>query len=305
MKAIELKDYGGADALELADRPDPVAGPGQVVVRMVATSFNPVDPKRASGLMKEVFPIRFPYVPGGDVSGLIEAVGEGVTDLRQGDEVYGYLMEGGAYAERVAVAADKLAAKPANLSFQEAAALVLVGQSAMQALEAAGVRAGGTLVVIGAGGAIGSIVVQLASRRGVKVVAVASPDDADRLRGHGAARVVDRDGTFENGIEPADAVIDTAGGEVQQRAFALLKPNGILVALSQPPSQEEAKRRGVRAVMFATQTSRQSLDALRERIEAGEIVPFVGRRYPLAEVAQAWRDAAARTSKGKSIIEIA
>ncbi len=304
MKVIELQTYGNADALRLVEWPIPVAGPGQVLVRIAATTFNPIDPKRASGDLKAVFPLHFPFVPGGDFSGVVEVVGLGVPQRFIGEAVYGYVAEGGAYAEWIAVDASKVAAKPAGLSHAEAASLALVGQTAMQAVEAAQVTAGQTILVHGAGGAVGSIVVALASRIGATVIGTASARDAERLRTNGLDRLIERGAPFDDLAGQVDAVIDTVGGELQRRSFDALKPGGILVALSQPPSQDEAALRGLSAVMLSTETSTAHLDALRVRIDMGAIVPRVARHYPLAEVAQAWRDAVAGGTDGKLVIDV-
>ncbi|WP_075122878.1 NADP-dependent oxidoreductase [Burkholderia paludis] len=304
MKVIELQKYGGAEALQLVDHPEPVVGPGEVLVGIAATSFNPVDSKRASGLLKAILPIRFPFVPGGDFSGVVEAIGEGVTGLRKGDAVYGSSAGGGTYAERVAVDAKRIAIKPTNLSHGEAASLALVGQTAAQAIEAAGVVKGKTVLIHGAGGAVGSVAVQLAHYYGATVIGTASADDAARLLGYGARQVIDRNTRFEDQLESVDVVIDAVGGEVQTRSFVVLKKGGILIALSEPPSQDEARRHGVTATMLFTQGSTASLDALRERIEGGDVVPFVGQHYPLADASHVWLKAAAGGTKGKIVIDV-
>ncbi|EOH6072773.1 NADP-dependent oxidoreductase [Burkholderia cenocepacia] len=304
MKVIELQSYGGADALHLAEYSNPTVGPGQVLVRVVATSFNPIDPKRASGALKAIFPLRFPFVPGGDVSGIVEMVGVGATGYAVGDAVYGYTADGGAYAEYIAIDATKIAKKPANLSHMEAASLALVGQTATQAVEAAGVEKGRVVLIQGAGGAVGSIAVQLAHRIGARVIGTASPNDAERLLSYGADQIISRDTPFEDQVAKVDAVIDTVGEEVQARSLKVLKPGGILVALSQPPSQDEAARQGVRAVMLLTETSTANLDTLRERIESGDVIPFLGRSYPLADVPQAWREAADGKTKGRIVFQV-
>lgn len=302
MKAVVLKQYGGAEALAFVDRADPLAGPDQVVVRQHATTFNPFDMKLASGVLKAAIPLECPFVPGGDVSGVIEAVGEGVEDLRVGDAVFGYSAPGGAYAEQIAVAADAVTRKPASLDFADTAALALVGQTAAQALDATGVGAGDTLVVIGAGGSVGSVIVQLASDAGIDVVAIAEGRDAERLQQIGATATLNRGYTAADAPTDANAVIDAVGGEGQLAALAMLREGGILVALNQPPSQEEAERRGVRATLVRTATTKASLDTLRERIEGGTVRPFIGKRYTLADAAQAWRDAAAGATSGKLVL---
>ena len=168
MKAIQIKQYGGAEQLQMVEAAKPRAAAGQVVVRIAATSFNPIDPNRASGNMRQVFPLKFPFTPGGDFSGVVDAVGEGVKGFQVGDEVIGYSMEGGAYAEFIAIDAQKIALKPKRVSHIEAASLALVAQTAIQMLDRGDVEEGDTVLIHGAGGAVRSVLVQVAHQRGAR-----------------------------------------------------------------------------------------------------------------------------------------
>ena len=281
--------------------PKPEGKPGQVVVRVFATSYNPLDSKMASGQMS---PLTFPFLPGTDFSGTVASLGAGVEGFSVGDEVYG--TAGGAYAEFVAVDAGNLARKPRTLNHVEAASLALVGQTAMQALERAQLKAGQTILIQGAGGAVGGVAVQIAHHRGARVIAPAPAESRDRLLGYGADEVIDYKATpFESVAKDVDVVLDGVGGDVQQRFFAVLRPGGILVALSQPPSEEEAAQHKVTAVMFPTDSSAASLQALAAKIDAGEVRPFVGRTYPLSEVAQAWTDVSSQHIEGKIVFIVA
>lgn len=242
MKAIQIKQYGGEEQLEMVEAPKSRAGAGQVVVRIVATSFNPVEPNRASGNMRQIFPLQFPFTPGGDFSGVVDSVGQGVTEFRIGDEVIGYSMAGGAYAEFIAIDAQKVAMKPTTVGHIEAASLALVAQTAIQMLDRAGVEKGSTVLIHGAGGAVGSVVVQVAHQRGATVIGTASARSLERVKGYGSDRVLDYAAApFENSVKDVDAVLDTVGGAVQQRSYAVVKQGGALVAINQPPSEEEAK----------------------------------------------------------------
>lgn len=304
MKAVEIDDYGDADSLRLVERAIPEPAAGQVLVKVMAATFNPIDIKRASGVMKQIFPLHFPWIPGGDLSGIVEAVGEGVTTFNVGDEVYGDAEDGGTYADYVVIDADKVAIKPARLTHAEAASLGLVAQTAKQAIERAAVKDGQTVLIHGAGGAVGSAAVQLAVRSGATVVAVASQSDAARLLEYGAATVIDRDSAFEQSVANVDVVIDVVGGSVQARSFGLLKRDGILISLTQPPSKETASEHGVRAEMLHTRPNKADLDALRSIIDAGDLKPFLGPRYPLEAAASVWRDYGKGGIKGKIVIEI-
>ena len=305
MKAIQIRQYGGAEQLQMVEAPIPRAGAGQIVVRIVATSFNPIEPNRASGNMRQVFPLQFPFTPGGDLSGVVDSVGEGVTEFRVGDEVIGYSMAGGAYAEFIAIDAENVALKPKSVGHIEAASLALVAQTAIQMLDRAGVAKGSTVLIHGAGGAVGSVLVQVAHQRGATVIGTASARSLERVKGYGADRVLDYAAVpFENSVKDVDAVLDTVGGAVQQRSYAVVKPGGALVAINQPPSEGEAKNHQVKASMLVTETSTASLQTVAATIDAGTIKPFVGKVYPLNEVAQAWRDVQSNKIEGKIVFAV-
>jgi NADPH:quinone reductase-like Zn-dependent oxidoreductase len=305
MKAIELKDFGGPEQLVETDFPKPVAQMGQVVVRIHATSLNPIDPKRASGDMRQHFPVIFPFIPGGDFAGTVDSIGENVVGYELGDEVWGNSDAAGTYAEYLAIHVGQIARKPRNLTFVEAASLAVVAQTAQQALDHAGLEPGQTILIHGAGGAVGSVAVQLAHNLGARVIASASPGSFERLRSYGADQLIDYKTTrFESVVKDVDAVLDGVGGETQQRSYAVLKRGGILVAISQPPNTDEAAKYGVRAMMFSTQSSPETLNQLTTEIEAGRLKPYVVKTYPLSEIPQAWRDFTTERTAGKVVFVV-
>jgi NADPH:quinone reductase-like Zn-dependent oxidoreductase len=305
MQAIQVNEYGGPEQLTVVEIPKPVAGRGQVVVRVHATSFNPVDAKRVSGKMRQAFHITFPHVPGGDFSGVIDSVAANISGYQPGDEVYGDTEAAGAYAEYIAVDVAKISPKPRNLSHIEAASLALVAQTALQALDHAKLQSGQTILIHGAAGAVGSAAVQLAHLRGAHVIASGSAASLDRLRSYGADKVFDYKATpFESVASNVDAVFDTVGGEVQQRSYAVLKPGGYLVAVAQPPSPVEAQKHGVHAMFFSTDSSIGTLRDVTAAIEAGELKPYVAKTYPLASAAQAWQDIATNHIEGKVVFTV-
>ena len=259
----------------------------------------------ASGQMREMFPTEMPFIPGTDFSGIVDALGEGVQEFKIGDEVYGCPMGGGAYADFVVLDADKMARKPSTLGHEEAASLATVGETAMQALEQAHLKAGQTILIQGAGGAVGGVAVQLAHQLGARVIASADAESRARLLDYGADEVIDYKATpFESVAKDVDVVLDGIGGAVQQRSFYVLKPGGVLVALSQPPSQAEATQHQVSAVMLNTSISSANLQALAAKIDAGEVRPFVGRTYPLSAAAQAWTDVHSQHIEGKIVFTV-
>ena len=304
MQAIQVNEYGGPEQLKVVEVHKPIAQRGQVVVRVHAASFNPVDAKQVSGKMREVFPLIFPYFPGFDFSGVIDSVAENISGYQPGDIVYG-TSNGGAYAEFVAVEVNKISPKPRNLSHVEAASLGVVAQTALQALDHAHLEAGQTILIQGASGSVGSAAVQLAKARGAHVIASGSAASLERLRSYGADQVLDYKTTpFESVASNVDAVLDGVGGEVQQRSYAVLKPGGYLIAITQPPSPAEAQKHGVHAMFFSTDSSIDTLQKLTPLIESGQLKPHVAKTYPLNAASQAWQDIAIDRPDGKVVFAV-
>ena len=300
MKAIQLHAYG-LDQLRYEDVPAPQAGPGQVLVRVRAASINQLDPGKASGAMRQVFPLTFPWTPGGDFAGTVAALGAGVTTVELGTEVYGTVAVGGndpawggAYAEYIVVPAEVLAKKPATLSFVEAASVPVAALTAWQGLTRGGqLQAGQVVLIHGGAGAVGAYAVQFARQVGAKIIATAAAVDLEFVRSLGASEVIDyRTGQFETVGRQVDVVFDLVGGDMQQRSYAVLKPGGYLVATSQPPAPAEAAKHGVRSVMFGMQPSAEDLTNFAAQFDAGTLRVDVARTYPLAQAGVAWADSA-------------
>jgi NADPH:quinone reductase-like Zn-dependent oxidoreductase len=306
MKTIQVKQYGGEDQLQLVEASKPTAGQGQVVVRIFAASLNPIDVKLTSGTMKQIAPLHFPFTPGADFSGVVDSVGEGVQQFRRGQEVFGNPPMGGAYAEYLAVPVDKIAAKPKTLNHIEAASLALVAQTAFQLLDRAGVQSGQTVLINGAGGAVGSVGVQEAHRRGAKIIATASPQSFGRLKQYGADQLIDYQTTaFENVLRGVDVVLDCVGGDTLQRSYGVLKPGGVLVSIVQPTSEAEAAKHHIKASFLSTEGNSALLQKLAQLVDSGAIKPSVGKVYPLAEAAKAWRETREHHGEGKIVFKVA
>ncbi len=299
MKAVILKQCGGAEQLELRDIARPEPGPGQLRVRVVAATLNPGNVKRGAGALRGLVPeLEFPWVPGADFSGVVDALGAGV-------EVFGYGGAGGAFAEFLVSEVDALAHKPRTLDHAGAASLAVVAQTAVQAFDLGGLQAGQRLLILGAGGAVGNAAVQLARHRGVRVIAVCRARSAARLVELGAGQVFDDAATpLETVVQGVDMVLDGLGGETARRALSVLKPGGVLVALNGPPAEDEAERLGVRALFLRTQNRGNGLARLAAEIDAVPVRPFLARSYALAETAQAWRDFEAGGIEGKLVIRV-
>lgn len=303
MKALRLHAYGGP--LTTEEIPEPKAAAGQVVVRNVATTLNPIDPKRASGLMKQIFPLEFPWVPGGDAAGVVEQVGPGVTNFKVGDAVLGFNPDGGAYAELVTLDAAGVAKKPDALTYEQAASFAVVGQTATQMLELAGITAGQTVLIHAGAGGVGTMAIQLAHKAGVHVITTAQKAQADALRKLGADRVIDYSTQrFENEIEPVDAVLDLVGGDTQARSYSVIKRGGILVAASQPPDAKQCEEHGIRGTMVQTKGTSEGLTKLVQRIVAGEIVPVIERTETLWNPQGIWAKRPSGSGVGKIVFTV-
>jgi NADPH:quinone reductase-like Zn-dependent oxidoreductase len=306
MKAIQMDDYGDEGRFKFVDVPQPKAANGQIVVGIAATSLNPIDPKRTSGNMRQAFPMQFPFIPGGDFSGVVHSVGAGVTTLRASDEVFGYSLAGGAYAEYIAVDADKVALKPKTLNHIEAASLALVAQTALQMLDRGNVEKGRTVLILGAGGAVGSVAVQVAHQRGAKIIGTAAAASIDRLKQYGADQIIDYEKeAFDTIVKDVDVVLDCVGGDVLQRSFRVLNPGGVLVSIVQPPPADLAAKYHIQASMLLTEPSSHTLQKIARMVDAGEIKPFVAKVYPLSEAANGWRESREHRVDGKIIFKVA
>jgi NADPH:quinone reductase-like Zn-dependent oxidoreductase len=227
MKAVYIEQFGGPEVVKYGDLPDPTAAAGQVVVDAFAASVNGADWKVRAGQYGKA---AFPLVLGRDFSGVVSAVGQGVTDLRVGDEVFGVLEAGreGAYAEKIAIGAAIVAKKPGGLSHVDAAALALTGLTALCSVEdALKLKSGETILIQGGAGGVASFAIQLAKHLGARVITTASAANLSYLRDLGADQVIDYNATdFTKAVSNCDAVFDTVGGDVAMQSFAVLKPGG-------------------------------------------------------------------------------
>ena len=307
MKAIRVHAYGGPEQLRLEEAPQPKVESGKVLVRIHAASVNPIDFKLASGNMRQIMPINFPWIPGGDFSGIVEEVGSGVAGLAKGDAVYGDASGGGAYAEFYAAPASMIAPKPRRLSDIEAASVPLAAQTAWQGLFDNGrLERGETVLIHGASGGVGTFAVQLAHWKGAKVLATASADNIDYLRSLGADTVIDYKATpFDSVAKNVDLVFDLIGGETQRRSFGVLKPGGRLVATSQPPSPEEAAKHKVEAKMMGMKASTANLLKLAELLDAGKIKTLITKTYSFAQAREAWTEIMSGHTRGKIVLQVA
>jgi len=306
MKAVFMERHGGPEELKYGDLPDPVAKPGEIVVDIHAASVNGADWKVRTG---ESYPqTRFPYVLGRDFSGVVGAVGEGVTDFRVGDPVFAVCDVGqeGAYAERIAIKAAIAAAKPAGLSHVDAAALALAGLTALVAVEdTLKLEAGETILIQGGAGGVGSFAVQLAKHIGARVIATASAANHAYLRSIGADEVIDYNAQdFTKAVSGCDAVFDTVGGSVAERSFAVLKPGGRAAFIASGPQAPKPPRGDVQSLRPQVGRDRPHLERIAALHRAGAIRNPEVTLFQLAEAAEAHRVSQARHFRGKLVFKV-
>lgn len=324
MKAIIRTEYGSADVLRLADVPRPDPGQGQILVEVRAAGVGPDNWHLMTGLPLMVramgFGLRAPKNPrlGNDVAGVVAAVGPGVSSPRVGDEVYGF--SDGAFAEYALAAADKVAPKPRNLTFEQAAAVPVSGSTALRALRDVGaLQAGQSLLVIGASGGVGTFAVQIGTAMGAEVTGVCSAGKADLVRSLGADHVIDyaREDVTD-GTRRYDVVVDTAGRRPLRALRRALRPRGTLVIVGGEDGGRWTGgfgRQIVRAPLLSlvvgqqlrplvTKESGPDLVALSELIEAGRVTPVVSRTLPLADAAAALTDADEGHGRGKVVLTV-
>ncbi|MDQ3884768.1 MAG: NADP-dependent oxidoreductase, partial [Thermoproteota archaeon] len=297
MKSAQIRSYGGSEVVEINQSTplpnDPSSG--KVLVRIKAAGVNPVDWKLREGYMQQMMPLQFPSTLGMDFSGVIEKVGQEVSEFKQGDEVYGRasVIEGGsgAFAEMALANADSIAHKPKTLSHEEAAGLPLVGVSAWQALvETMRLSKAQRILTHGGAGGIGSIAIQLAKHLGAYVATTVSTNDKEFVKEElGADEVIDyKTQNFEDVLSnDYDAVFDTVGGETYKRSFKVLKRGGIIVSMLEQPDHELMDRFGVRAIFQLTRVNRERLTKLAQWVDQNNLRVNVDRTFPLDEADKA------------------
>jgi NADPH:quinone reductase-like Zn-dependent oxidoreductase len=263
MKAAYIEQFGGPEVMKYGELPDPVAGPGQIVVDVHAASVNGADWKVRVGHHGQQ---KFPLVLGRDFSGVVSAVGQGVTDLHIGDEVFGVFELGreGAYAEKILIAAPLAAKKPKALSHVDAAALALTGLTALCSVEdSLKLKSGETILIQGGAGGVASFAIQLAKHISARVVTTASAANVSYLRGIGADQVIDYHTTdFTKAVSNCDAVLDTVGGDVAMRSFAVLKPGGRAAFIASGAKAPTPERGDVTALRPIVGRDRPHLDRI-------------------------------------------
>ncbi|PYC83792.1 alcohol dehydrogenase [Streptomyces tateyamensis] len=302
VQAVVFERYGGAEVLQLAELPEPVAGQGEVRVRVRAAGVNPIDCKIRRGEFSGGQPAAGLRTLGNEFAGVVDAVGPGVTDFAVGDEVIGFA-SANAYTESLAVPADQLTAKPAALGWEPAGALSAVGQTAHNSLEELKVAAGETLLVHAAAGGVGTVAVQLAVQRGATVIGTASERNHAYLRSLGAVPVSYGPGLEERVRELApggvDAAFDCIGGEAIAVSVALVEERDRIGTIVDQQLAEQFGVRRLRGVRSAA-----TLRMIAEQVADGRLVIPIAAAYPLAEAAAAHREVETGHVRGKVVLTV-
>ena len=311
MKAAQITQYGGPETIHLNENtPKPIPKEGQILVAVSSASINAFDWKIRSGMYQKMMPLQFPFTMGGDYTGKVVEVGQGVSDFTIGEEVYGQaiILNGGTgtMAEFVAANTKNSAMKPKSANFVEAGALPLVGVSALQALEDhIKLKSGQKILIQGGAGGIGHIAIQIAKALGAYVATTVKTADTDFVKELGADVVIDYTSQkFEDILTNYDAVFDTVGGETADKSFLVLKKGGVLVSMLGQPDEALAKKHEVTAIGEMTHTDTAHLKRLGELVDNGKVTINIDKTFPLENTREAFSYQEKNHPKGKVVIKI-
>lgn len=284
-RAVVINEYGGKEKLAEAKVSLPELGADQVLVKVAATSINPIDWKLREGYLKQMFPWSFPIILGWDVAGEIVEVGQKVKDYHVGDRIFARpeTTRFGTYADYTIVDSNLLAPAPESIAFTEAAAVPLAGLTALQALFDHGSLKAGEKVLIHAGaGGVGTYAIQLAKNAGAYVITTASPRNHELVKKLGADEVIDYHTTdFEEVLTDIDLVFDTMGGEIQKKSFSVLKEHGRLISVLSIEDETLAATKQIEAKAIWLRTNGEQLSELAKLMADGKLVSVIGETFPL------------------------
>jgi NADPH:quinone reductase-like Zn-dependent oxidoreductase len=310
MKAIVVHQYGGPEVLSYEYVPKPTLSAGDVLLQVEAAAVNPGETKIRQGEFAEYHTL--PFILGFDLAGIVAELGPGTEEFAPqfsvGEAVYATTdsTRNGGNAEFVAVRAAEIARRPKSLDAVHAASVPLAGLTAWQALfQEAELEPGQTILIHGAGGAVGAFAVQFAKVKGARVIATATGEDIDYLRRLGTDVVVDyKTEKFEDVAHDVDVVLDTLSGETQARSWATLRPGGVLVATPAPPNQDAANAHGVRAKMVGVTPNPVQLAEIAALIDAGHVQTRIGLVLPLSEARRAHERLEKGGTHGKIVLTL-
>jgi len=307
MKAVTVKNYGGPEVIAVGEMPRPTPGAGEILVKVVAASVNPVDYKTREGYLKDFVKYPLPFVPGWDLSGVVEALGPGVAGFARGDAVFGMThFKAGAFAEYAVLPADAAVKKPANLDHRQAAAVPLASLTAWQTLFRGGnLKSNQTVLINGAAGAVGAFAVQFARQVHAFVVGAARAHDLDFVRSLGADQAIDLSAEPPPRPErPVDLVFDTVSGDIQNRSAALLSPGGLLITIA-GPTPETSANKTIRSAYHGVELSGHELQHIAKMIAEGALKQRIGPVFPMSAARQAFEAVEKGGTNGKVILDIA
>lgn len=305
MKAAQYTEFGDANVIKIVEVEKPQAKEGQVLVEVKAAAINPFDYKVRSGAYGDMG-LQLPATIGADFAGVVI---KGAGDLKEGDEVYGSAQvlggASGATAEFASANLSSVTLKPANTSFPEAAGIVLVGVSTIQALDQLNLTEGKRILIHGGAGGIGSAAIQYAKHLGAYIATTAQAKDLEFVRSLGADEAIDYEAVqFEETLRDYDAVFDTVGGETAQRSFKILKDGGIIISMLGEQENEALGTRHITSLAQNSKVDTASLQKLKQLVEDGVIKPKIDREFPLDQAAEAYRYAETGHPQGKVVITI-
>ncbi|HEY1288941.1 MAG TPA: NADP-dependent oxidoreductase [Burkholderiales bacterium] len=306
MKAAFFRRYGPPEVLEYGELPDPVPGPGEVLVDIHAASVNAADWKQRAGQYPSK--VSMPHIPGRDFSGVVAALGKGASDFKPGDAVFGVCVvpAESAYAEKIALNQEIVARKPERFSHAECAAAGLAALTALISVEdTLQLKAGETVLIHGGAGGVAGFGIQLAKHLGARVISTASASNHDYVRALGAEVVIDyRAQDFTRAVSGCDAVFDTVGGDVTARSFAVLRPGGRLASIAGGAQAAASPRADVSSLRPSVGRSRRHLERVTALMESGVLrLPEISL-FPLSQAAAAHRVSEARHLRGKLVLQV-
>ncbi|WP_226581600.1 NADP-dependent oxidoreductase [Halobacillus litoralis] len=310
MKAIVIEQYGDKNQLIEKEMPRPVPGDHQVVVELHATSINPIDWKVREGYLKEMLDFDFPIILGWDAAGVITDVGNKVTNFKAGDRVFARpdTTRLGTYAQYTAVDEHLLAHIPENVSFEEAAAVPLAGLTAWQCLvDFSDIKEGDKVLIHAGSGGVGHYAIQIAKNMGAYVATTASGKNKEWVEKLGVDEFINyKEKDFADELSNYDIVLDTLGGEIQEKSFGILKKGGSLPSIVQPPEDKLADEHGVNAGFVWLEPDGEKLTKLAQMMEEGNLVSVIGHQFNFsAEGLQDAHDLSeTHHAKGKIVIKI-
>jgi NADPH:quinone reductase-like Zn-dependent oxidoreductase len=310
MKAIVIEEYGDKNVLVEKTIQTPIISENQVLVEVHATSINPIDWKVRAGYLKEMLPFEFPIILGWDAAGVVVEAGSNVIDFKVGDRVFTRpaTTNRGTYAEYLAADSNLLAKMPEEMSFEEAASIPLAGLTAWQCLVDFGNIKEGSKVLIHAGaGGVGIFAIQIAKSLGAYVATTASENNTEFLTSLGADEVINyKETDFSEVLNGFDLVLDSMGGDIQSKSYKVLKENGKLVSIVQPPSEEEAESFNAKAGFLWLEPNGEQLQKLADLYVEGKVKPVIGKTFDFSEQSLKEAHALSEThhARGKIVIRV-